>query len=113
MSIKLKINSAETITFDLSAKDILTPYSGAPVTAVSKLGALNTQAQLCTTSQCYNCNEIQCSNVNCNQIHCNQVQCNQTQCNQVKCSNCTTVQCSTVGNCPGDCSTACADSRDD
>lgn len=83
MSVKLRINSTDIITFDLSANDILASASGSAVSAASKLNNLATQASLCTTNQCYNCNEV----------NCNQVKCSTTQCNQVKCSQ-VTVNCS-------------------
>ena len=104
MSVKLKINSSDIITFDLNANDILTPYSGAPATAVSKLSVLTTQAELCTTIQCYNCNEVHC-----NEIQCTTTQCNSKQCTTVQCSNCKTVQC----NYKPDTNCHCDDSRDD
>lgn len=83
MSVTFKVDNNSIIVFDLDANDILSTASSSPVSSVSKLNTLATQAQLCTSVQCFNCTEV----------HCTQVQCNQVKCTQVKCSNCTTIQC--------------------
>ena len=56
---------------------------------------------LCTTTDCYNClqvecNDVQCSNVQCNQIKCTDAQCTSVQCTQIQCNEvkCTQVRCS-------------------
>lgn len=85
MSLTLKINEVSVLTFDLDTNDILTPSLNSPVSKISELSTLNTQKQLCTTTQCYNCTEKQCNNVQCSTQQCNQVQCTQVKCNQVKC----------------------------
>lgn len=103
MSIKLKINSSDTIIFDLNAKDILTPYAGAPVSSVAKLNNLTTQAQLCTSTNCYNCTEVHCTEIQCNNVQCTSVMVQCKNCNHCDCA----CDCSYEANCD------CYEGKDD
>ena len=78
-------NAPEVIVFDFDTSTITSNSVN-----VGDVTTLNSNG-LCTTVDCYNCNDVkcnqnQCNQVHCDQVHCNQVQCNQVQCNQVKCS---------------------------
>lgn len=103
MSIKLNINSSNVVTFDLNAKDILSSASGSAVSSVSKLSVLNTQAQLCTSTNCYNCTEVHCTEIQCNNVQCSTV--------LVQCKNCNYCACDC--DCSYDANCDCYEGRDD
>lgn len=107
MSLAIKINDSPIITFDLDINDIVFTAKNSAVPSISNLEYLNTQAQLCSSINCYNCTENQC-----NQIHCTQVQCNQVQCNSVtvQCKNCNHCNCNC--NCTYDAFDACYEDKD-
>lgn len=79
MTIPVKINNNTVLTFDISNQDIVIPRGNVSVTPQTS------QAGLCTTVQCYNCNERHCNQIQCTQVQCNQVRCNQVRCNLVRC----------------------------
>lgn len=91
-------NAPEVIVFDFDTSTITSNSVN-----VGDITTLNSNG-LCTTVDCYNCNDVKCNQTQCNQ--CNQVKCTQVKCNQVKCSapdcNC---NCSydSYDNCDRDC----------
>lgn len=86
MTIPFKISNTTVLTFDIANQDIKIPRGNVSSTPNKS------QASLCSTTQCYNCTEVQCADIKCNEV----------RCAEVKCSNCSYIECASKCDCCSD-----------
>ena len=82
MSIPVKINNVQVLSFDITTDDI-------SITGLGNVSSDTPQqnvSSLCIESDCYKCNETQCTSVQCTETKCTETKCTQVKCNQVRCN---------------------------
>ena len=82
MSIPVKINNVQVLSFDIVTDDI----NVASVGNISSEVKQQNIASLCVSAECYNCNQTECNEIHCSTTKCTQVKCTQVKCNQVRCN---------------------------
>lgn len=81
MSILVKINNTQVLTFDITADDINITNLG----NVSSSTPQYPEQSLCTSGNCYNCGTQHCSTTRCSTVRCTEVKCTEVKCNVTRC----------------------------